>query len=263
MRARCNDLEVAWFEVGRGDPLILVHGLGDDHRAWRRTVPDLMVRRRVILYDLRGHGETSIGAPDGTLRQLGDDLVALMDAIGVARADVAGFSLGGTIAMRAGIDHPSRVRGLALVATSSRVGRAAAEWYTQRVGMVDSNDPRLRDTLATDTADVYAEAPGELEEGLLIRRQSTADPRGYRNACAAMASLNANPLDPELGAIKAPTLIVASDRDRHCPPKAAEIIAAGIKHARLEVFAAAGHPIPVEKPCELARSINSFLAEIA
>ena len=262
MRARCNDLDVAWFEAGRGDPLILVHGLADDHRAWRRALPDLMLRRRVVMYDLRGHGETSLGSPDATLRQLGGDLVALMDAIGISRADVAGFSLGGTIAMRAAIDHASRVRGLVLVATSSRVGRAAAQWYTERVEMVDGDDARLRDTLARDTSDVYAESPGELEEGLLIRRQSTADPRGYRNACAAMAGLNANPLDPELGVIKAPTLIVASERDRHCPPKAAEIIAAGIKGARLEVMADAGHPIPVEKPCELARSINSFLAEI-
>jgi 3-oxoadipate enol-lactonase len=262
VRARCNDIDVAWFEAGRGDPLILVHGLGDDHRAWRRALPDLMLRRRVVMYDLRGHGETSLGQPDGTLRQLGDDLIALMDSIGLGQADIAGFSLGGTIAMRAGIDHPARVRALVLVGTSSRVGRAAAEWYTQRVEMVDRNDPQLRDTLAKDTADVYAESPGELEEGLLIRRQCTADPRGYRNACAAMAGLHAGPLDPELGGINAPTLIVASELDRHCPPKAAEIIASGIKGSRLEVMPGAGHPIPVEKPCELARSINSFLAQV-
>jgi len=53
---------------------------------------------------------------------------------------------------------------------------------------------------------------------------------------------------------------VASDLDRHCPPKAAEIIAAGIKGSRLEIIPGAGHPIPVEKPGELAGSINSFLA---
>jgi len=75
-----------------------------------------------------------------------------------------------------------------------------------------------------------------------------------------MAALNAGPLDPELSRISAPTLIVASDLDRHCPPKAAEIIAAGIKGSRLEIIPGAGHPIPVEKPGELAGSINSFLA---
>jgi 3-oxoadipate enol-lactonase len=253
-------MEVAWFELGRGEPLVLIHGLADDHRAWRRSLPDLALRHRVILYDLRGHGQTSPGEPKGTLRQLGDDLVALMDAIGLDRADVAGFSLGGTIAMRAAIDHPGRVRRLALVATSSRVGRSAAEWYRQRVEMVERNDPLLRQTLDRDTADVYAEAPAELEDGLLIRRQSTADPRGYGNACAAMAALNAAPLDPELRAISAPTLIVASEKDKHCPPRAAEIIASGIGGSRLEIIPGAGHPIPVEKPRELSSLINSFLA---
>jgi len=260
MRATCNDLEVAWFEVGRGDALVLVHGLADDHRAWRRALPDLALRHRVVLYDLRGHGQTSLGEADGTLRQLGDDLIALLDAIGIDRAAVAGFSLGGTIAMRAGIDHPHRISRLALVATSSRVGRPAADWYRQRAAMVERKDAQLRETLDRDAADVYAEAPAELDEGLLIRRQSTMDPRGYGNACTAMAALNAAPLDPELPAITAPTLIVASEKDRHCPPKAAAIIASGIGGSRLEVLPDAGHAIPTEKPRELAGLINSFLA---
>lgn len=259
MHARCDDIDVAWFEAGRGEPLILVHGLGDDHRAWRRTLPDLMLRHRVLMYDLRGHGQTSLGEPDGTLRQLGRDLVALMDATGIDRASIAGFSLGGTIAMRVAIDHADRIRSLVLVATSSRVGRAAADWYRQRVDMVERGDPALRATLDADTADVYAQSPTELDEGLVIRRESTADPRGYANACAAMAALNTSPLDPELKRISAPTLIVASELDRHCPPKAGEIICAGIKGSRLEIIPAAGHPIPVEKPSELAHSIISFL----
>jgi pimeloyl-ACP methyl ester carboxylesterase len=261
MRARCNDLEVAWFEAGRGEPLILVHGLADDHRAWRRSLPDLMLRHRVVLYDLRGHGETTLGTPDGTLRQLGADLVALMDSLRIEQADIAGFSLGGTIAMRVAIDRPDRIRRLVLVATSSRVGKTAADWYRQRMEMVASGDPQLGDTLDRDTADVYAEAPGELDEGLTIRRQSTADPRGYRNACAAMAALNAAPLDPELPRVSAPTLVVASTEDRHCPPKAAEIIAAGIAGSRLEIRSGSGHAIPVEKPRELSRLINSFLVD--
>src|SRR5207247_522101 len=171
MHARCDDVDVAWFEAGRGDPLVLVHGLGDDHRAWRRAVPDLMLRHRVLLYDLRGHGQTTLGKPDGSLRQLGQDLVALLDALDVARARIAGFSRG-----------------------------------------------------------------------------------------AAMAALFEAPLDPELGQIKAPALIVASDLDQHCPPKAAEIIQSGIPGSRIEILKGAGHAIPVERPRELAAAINKFFS---
>jgi 3-oxoadipate enol-lactonase len=257
--ARCDDIDVAWFEAGRGEPLVLVHGLADDHRAWRRTLPDLMLRHRVLLYDLRGHGQTTLGKPDGSLRQLGEDLVGLLDALEIERARIAGFSLGGTAAMRVAIDHPDRIDKLVLVATSSRVGRSAARWYRERLAMVKNQDSRLRETLDRDTADVYAQAPNELEEGLLIRRQSTADPRGYANACAAMAALFEAPLDPELVQIKAPSLIVASDLDQHCPPKAAEIIHAGIPGSRVEVINGAGHAVPVERPGELAAAMNRFL----
>ena len=259
MRARCDDIDVAWFEAGRGEPLVLVHGLADDHRAWRRTLPDLLLRHRVLLYDLRGHGQTTLGTPDRSLRQLGGDLVALLDALGIERARIAGFSLGGTIAMRVAIDHPDRVDRLVLVATSSRVGRSAAAWYRERLAMVRNEDSWLRETLDRDTAEVYAQAPNELEDGLLIRRQSTADPRGYGNACAAMAALFEAPLDPELGHIGAPTLIVAADLDQHCPPTAAEIISAGIPGSRVELIKGAGHAVPVERPGELAAAINRFL----
>src|SRR5258706_4105138 len=228
MRASCNDIDVAWFEVGRGAPLVLIHGLADDHRAWRRPLPDLVLGHRVLMYDLRGHGETSLGRPDGTLMQLAADLASLMRSIVAGHADVAGFSLGGTIAMRMAIDHPEMVKRLVLVATSSRVGRPAADWYRRRVEMGEQGDPELRPTLDRDTADVYAEAPSELDAGLYIRRQSTADPRGYGNACAAMAAPNAAPLDLELAGLSAPPPIVASELDRHCPPKAAESIAAGL-----------------------------------
>src|SRR5215472_13043764 len=130
--ASCRDIDVAWVEWGRGDPLVLVHGLADDHRAWRKTLAWLALERRVIAYDLRGHGQTALGAPDGTLSQLAGDLVALLDALDLERPDLCGFSLGGTIVLRAAADHPQRVRRLLPVATSSRVGRVAAPWYEER-----------------------------------------------------------------------------------------------------------------------------------
>src|SRR6059036_947064 len=106
MHARCDDVDVAWFEAGRGDPLVLIHGLGDDHRAWRRTVAPLMLTHRVVLMDFRGHGGTSVGRATGALDQLAADVVTVLDALGLDDVTLAGFSLGGTIAMRTALDHP-------------------------------------------------------------------------------------------------------------------------------------------------------------
>jgi pimeloyl-ACP methyl ester carboxylesterase len=259
VRAACNDVDVAWFEWGRGDPLVLVHGLADDHRAWRRTLPWLALERRVIAYDLRGHGQTSLGDADGSLRQLGADLVALLDALELERADLCGFSLGGTIVMRAAIDRPDRVRRLLPVATSSRVGRAAAPWYEERARIAAEGAGRLHPVLERDTREQLAHAPGELGAHWTIRRESTADPRGFANACRAMARLNAEPLDPELPRIEAPTLVIAAEHDAFCPPRAGELIAAGITGARMAIVPGSGHQVEVEQPEALSRAILGFV----
>ena len=260
MRASTGDIETAWHDVGIGPPVVLIHGLADDHRAWRHVAGRLMLDHRVILYDLRGHGSSSLGEPDGRLAQLGGDLVGLCDALELERATLAGFSLGGTIAMRVALDAPERVAALALVATSSRVGRAAQGWYLERAAMVDDGDPRLRETLDQDTADVYRAKPEETDAGLHIRRASTSDPRGYANACRAMADLRDHPLDDELGLITAPATILAGDQDQHCPPRAGEIIAEHIPGSGLEVLPGAGHPLPVERPDETTEAIRRITA---
>lgn len=260
-RAQCRDIETAWYEVGRGHPLVLVHGLADDHRAWRKMLPELALHHRVILYDFRGHGQSTLGEPSGSLEQLAEDLVSLLDHLELDAADLCGFSLGGTIVMKAAIDHPDRVAHLIPVATSSRVGRSAADWYAHRAALVRDHDAGLQQTLENDTRDVYSNAPAEFDDGWLIRSQSTADPRGYGNACAAMAGLNPQPLDPELGQISAPTLVVAGDRDQLCPPRAGEIIVDGIPGSRLEVISGVGHPIPAERPTELAQIVLGFLGD--
>jgi pimeloyl-ACP methyl ester carboxylesterase len=254
-------MTAARYEVGRGEPVVLVHGLGDDHRAWRRVVAPLMLTRRVVLYDLRGHGGSPLGDDaDGSLAQLGADLIDVLDDAQIDRATIAGFSLGGTIAMRAAIDAPDRVSALALIGTSSRVNSAARGWYEERAALVANNDPELRATLDQDTEDVYRNRPEEIEAGLRIRRESTGDPRGFANACLAMASLNQAPLDPELGAIAVPTVLVAGDADQHCPPRASEIIAEKIGDSTLRVLEETGHPLPVERPDEVAAAIEEVSA---
>jgi 3-oxoadipate enol-lactonase len=258
---RCRDLDVAHYEWGRGDPLVLVHGLADDHRAWRKVLPWLALDHRVISYDIRGHGQTPVGEADGTVAQLAGDLTALLDALELDRVDLCGFSLGGTIVMRTAIDNPGRVRRLLPVATSSRVGRAATEWYRQRVELAERGFEALRPQLEADTREQFETAPQEFEEHWRIRLQSTANPEGFANGSRAMVRLHEQPLDPELGRIEAPTLVISAELDKNCPPIAGQIICEHLADGRLELIAGSGHQVEVEKPEELSALVLRFLAE--
>lgn len=260
MRVRSGDLEVAVHEWGAGPPLLMLHGLGDDHRAFRRLVGDLSLAHRVVAPDLRGHGGTSLGRPDGTVGQLASDAVHLLDTLGLDRVDLAGFSLGGTIALQVAIQAPARVRHLVGIATSSRVGRAALAWYQERARAADAGRTSLDALLAEDVVNLFRPSSPLAPKHLRLREQATADPRGFANGCRANLALGAAPLDPALGGITAPALLVAAAQDTLCPPRAAEIVVAGIPGARLELIEDSGHEIPLEQPEALARLLLDFLS---
>jgi 3-oxoadipate enol-lactonase len=263
VKVRCQDIGIEVSEWGQGEPLVLVHGLGEDHRAWNGLVPLLAGHRRLIACDVRGHGGTPLGEADGTLGQLGADLLALLQALGLGWADLCGFSLGGTIVLRAAIDAPDRVRRLVAVATSSRVGRTARQWYEDRAEQADRGAAALHPYLEEDTRLQFAGAPGAAADQWLLRRQATADPRGFANACRAMGRLHDEPLDAELHRITAPALVVAAERDQLCPPHAGRAVAAAIPGAELAVVPGCGHPVAVERPEELSRILLDFLARAA
>ena len=116
---------ITWGELGDGPPLVLLHGLQDSHRTWRRIAPILARRRRVLMPDLAGHGWS--GRPDApyTLSYHGAVIAAWMDAIGVPRAHLCGHSYGGGVAQWMVLEQRGRIDRLALVSAGG-LGRAVA-----------------------------------------------------------------------------------------------------------------------------------------
>lgn len=113
-----RDLMVYYEEAGSGEPLLLIMGLGGDLQAWANQVPAFARHFRVITFDNRGAGRTS--APDRpySIEQMAADTVALLDHLGVERAHVLGFSMGGYIAQELALHYPKRVGKLILLATA-------------------------------------------------------------------------------------------------------------------------------------------------
>jgi pimeloyl-ACP methyl ester carboxylesterase len=118
--AEVNGLSLYYEEHGSGDPLVLLHGGVAGGEIFATVLPALAAARRVITVDLQGHGRTAEIDRPLLPELLAGDVAALIEGLGLERADVLGYSLGGTVAFRLAVEHPERVRRLILVSIAFR-----------------------------------------------------------------------------------------------------------------------------------------------
>jgi pimeloyl-ACP methyl ester carboxylesterase len=251
-----RDIDVAYRPAGDGPRVVLLHGLAQDHGMWATQQRDLPAS--TLAYDLRGHGRTTLGEADGTLTQLGQDLIAFLERFGPAHC--AGFSLGGTVALWAAAERPDLIDSVVAVATSSVVGRRAAAGVRERIELFEAGDGgAMRQVLLDDTRQQLAMGNVNAEEIAKGRMEAIGDGRGYVNGARAMAWMHEHPLNDALARIELPVLVVAGERDVVCPPRAAEIMLEHLPSAEYEELVGAGHLITDEDPDALTRVIQTWL----
>lgn len=257
---RLHDIDVHYARAGEGPPVVLVHGLAQDHRCWG-AVQQNLGEVSTYAYDLRGHGRTTVGDPAGTPEQLREDLVAFLGNV-TGPAIVVGFSLGGTAVLSAASTRPELVRRAVVLGTSSVVGRAAARFYAERIELFRGNDSAARfAAMRADTEAALYTSGIDVDEQTRQRVEAVGEGSGFINAAEAMASLAGNPLTPELSRIttETPVTVVGADHDTLCPRKAADIVVDAIPHAVYREVADSGHLMMIDQPGRtvdvLARSL--------
>jgi 3-oxoadipate enol-lactonase len=225
-------------------PLVLVHSAGADHRMWDRNLSAIRDRFRLIRYDARGHGGSDVPPSPYTLDELGGDLVALLDALGVGRTHVVGASLGGVVALWLAARHPDRVDAAVFAGTAARIGTPAA--WEQRAELVrrGGTDAVVDLVMTRFFSERFRRERPDVIAGFVevLRRQS---PEGYVGTCAALRDAD---LRDDLSSVAAPSLVVVGDEDVSTPPTDAEHLRASIDGARLAVVEGAGHLCTVERP---------------
>lgn len=253
--------ERIYFEcAGDGPALVLTHGAGGNHVVWFEQVPHFVKSRRVVLWDQRGFGRsTALGGPNSPERAV-SDLAALLDHLGIARADLVGQSMGGWAVVGLALAQPQRARSLVLADTPGGIDTPALRSAWSNVGRgggFAANELGRHPAVAPDFFDrhparavLYQQLGGFGEPKLADVLPGLV---ATRHAPAALAKL------------ACPVLLVVGEVDGLFSP---EVIAASAKQlpahckARVAVIPRAGHSPYFEEPAAWNRVVEEFLASV-
>lgn len=254
-------VEVHHVVSGRADGpvVVLSNSLGSTHAMWDANLAALERSFRVVRYDTRGHGGSPV--PDGPydIDDLADDVVALLDRLGVERAHFVGLSLGGMTGMRLAARDPQRVDRLVVLCTGARLDPSSA--WTERA-----------QTVREQGASAVAEAvvarwytPGFLTANPDVKAASEAmvaatPSEGYASCCEAIAAMD---LRDDVPRITAPTLAIAGADDPATPPPHLEAIADSVASGRLLVVDESAHLANAQQPETITPAIVEHLTAVA
>lgn len=236
--------------------LILSNSLGTRLDMWAPQMPALLQHFRVLRYDTRGHGKSSVPAGPYSIAQLGDDVIALMDHLKVDRAHFCGLSMGGMIGMWLGANRQSRINSLVLCNTAAKIG--TPDMWNARIAKVESEGMAAIVSAVIDrwfTAGFVQRAAQEIEPV----RQMLLDtpPAGYAANCAAVRDMDQR---EGLGGITAPTLVIGGTHDLATPPQDSKLVADRIKGGSYVELDAA-HLSNWERPEEFTGHLIGFLTK--
>ncbi len=259
MHTVSRDAELFYEILGDGPPVVLLHPFPVHHGFWLPAADLLASRYRLIVPDLRGHGESTVGEGPATMEKHAADVARICDSAGVGNAVFAGVSIGGYGLMEFWRRYPQRVSGLILSNT-----RAQADTDEGRSGRLKSADdaelhgtepffesmlPKLiGETTRTNRPDLVAAARK------MMRKMSVPGLAALQRGLAQRPDSF-----PTLKTVNVPTLILAGDEDTLTPVEDAQHMQQAIPGSRLEVIPKAGHYAVFEQPEAAGRIIRGFL----
>jgi len=257
-RARINGIEMAYDDVGKGQPVVLLHGFPFNRTMWRAQVEALQDAYRLVTPDLRGHGETQV-VETATMDEMAEDVAALLDELKIERAIVGGLSMGGYVTLAFYQKFPERVRALILADTRPQddtdEAQATREQQALKAlleGMEPVADGLLPKVISEETFEEQPELVARLR-----RMMHGTDARGSAAALRGMAARKDQ--TALLRKIDVPTLVIVGSRDAITPPEVSHEMQSEIRGSRLEVMDGAGHVSNLERPAEFNRALQQFL----
>ena len=252
-----NGIAVHYEVEGSGPWVTLSHSLSCDLTMWDALAASLAPTFTVLRYDTRGHGGTSAPEGDYSFGQLTADLTGLLDALKVGRTHFLGLSMGGMIGQHLALAAPQRLERLVIANSTSRIPPEAGPLWDERIAIVRAQGCAgvVEGTLGRWFTPGFRQSRPDATAPI-ARLIANTPSAGYIGCAAAIRHLD---ITSRIGAIKAPTLVIAGAEDPGTPPAMSEAIAAAIPGARLEVIPSASHLSCIEQPEIFNRLVTDFL----
>ncbi len=242
---------------GSGPALFLVHGIGSRRQAWDQVIDELEDSFTCISYDLRGHGDSPLPEGEFGLDELVEDLEALRAREGIARAHIAGHSLGGMIGPAYARAYPERVLSLGLLSTAAfRTPDDAAKVRGVVRAMEENGIENTLKTLVERwfTDEFIAAHPEKIEAR--IRQVVETDPGVFMNVFRIYAETE---MGPWLHEINQPCLVLTGENDGGCNPRLNREIHAALPNSELVILDRLKHSIMIEDSPQVAHQLKNFL----
>ena len=254
---KLDETSVTVHRQGSGPAFVLLHCLGVDRHFWDFAAK-LSADFTLVTYDLPGHGKTAVPTHGYGVEDLSEQLAALLRRHDIARAHIAGISLGGLIAQCLAANHPEMVDRLVLIDTTPRyTDELRAMWAERAASARNAGVSTLIDGLLKiwfTPASIADNTPAVRYVRAALQRSPG---EGYALACEALAAADLRPLAAK---IVAPTLLICGDDDIPSFLESARWLAAAIKGARLQWIPRAKHASVLERPDEALAILRNFLS---
>ncbi len=253
---RIDGLTFFYEEQGRGEPVLLLHGLGSSTQDWELQMEALAGSYRVVAIDLRGHGRSSKPRGPYSVPMFAADTTAVLQALDISAAHIIGISLGGMIAFQMALDAPKMVKSLVIVnSVPELIPRTFKDWWTlwQRAAITQlMGMRRMGEFLAPRLFPKPEQA--DLRQ-LIADRWAQNDKQAYMAAARSFVGWS---VVADLDKIHCPTLVVSADED-YWPISIKEAYTARMPNARLILFEDSRHATPIDQPEKFNTVVLAFL----
>jgi pimeloyl-ACP methyl ester carboxylesterase len=261
-RVSSDDAEIFYDVIGSGPPVVLLHPFPANHDLWLPVSRMLASRYRLIMPDLRGHGESSLGNGLASMQKHAADIARVMDDAGVDRAPVIGVSIGGYAIFEFWRRFRDRVSALVLCNTKAQADTPEARANRLQVAddVLQRGTEQFFEAMALKLlGETTRRSRPDLVEGALsmMRKMSAEDVAGVQRGMAERPDSV-----PTLKTINVPTLIITGDEDIMTGLPEAELMKQHIPRSLMKVVAKAGHYSPWEQPEEVGRLLRQFLDSV-